>query len=75
MREQAPADAARRRIKNASFERGHAQVLRFDRSLLDGVDPEIEQRALQPVRRVIEPRSDDEGVRLDAAVWLVQATA
>jgi SAM-dependent methyltransferase len=45
------------------------------RMMLDGVGPETEARAVESVRRVLETRADGEGVRLDAAVWLVQASA
>jgi SAM-dependent methyltransferase len=45
------------------------------RAMLDGVGPEVEARALQSIREVLQSRADEEGVRLDAAMWLVSASA
>ena len=45
------------------------------RTLLAGVDSATEARAVASVRAALTPRADDSGVHLDAAVWLVQATA
>ena len=45
------------------------------RTSLTGVDPGTAARALASVRAALAPHADDEGVRLNAAVWLVKATA
>lgn len=45
------------------------------RTMLDGVDPETQERAVDAVRAALEPHHDGNGVRLDAAVWLVTARA
>ena len=45
------------------------------RTMLDGVDPETEARALRSVHDALERRGGADGVDLDAAVWLVEALA
>jgi SAM-dependent methyltransferase len=45
------------------------------RTMLNGVDADTEAGAVRSVRRELEARADGDGVRLDAAVWLVQARA
>ena len=44
------------------------------RTVLAGIDPNTEGRALDAVRAVLEPHHDGVGVRLEAAVWLLSAT-
>ena len=43
------------------------------RTMLSGVDPDTQQRAVDAVSAALEPHHDGRGVRLDAAVWLVTA--
>lgn len=43
------------------------------RTMLNGADPETQERAIDAVRVAFEPHHDGRGVRLDAAVWLVTA--
>jgi hypothetical protein len=43
--------------------------------MLAGADPATADRALASVRAALTPHADADGVHLDAAVWLVQATA
>jgi len=45
------------------------------RTMLNDADSVTEARAMGSLRRELEARADSEGVRLGAAVWLVQATA
>ena len=45
------------------------------RTMLAGADPATADRALASVRAALTPHADADGVHLDAAVWLVQATA
>lgn len=45
------------------------------RAVLANADPVTEQRALASVRLALVPYADSEGVHLDAAVWIVRATA
>jgi SAM-dependent methyltransferase len=45
------------------------------RTALAGVDQGTAARALASVRAALAPHADDAGVRLNAAVWLVKATA
>jgi hypothetical protein len=45
------------------------------RTLLAGADAGTEKRAVDAVRAALTPHVDDEGVRLEAAVWLVTAQA
>lgn len=45
------------------------------RTMLTGADPDAAARALGALRDALAPRADAEGVRLGAAVWLVQAAA
>ena len=45
------------------------------RTLLAGLDPEVERRAVADVRRALLRHADSAGVRLDAAVWVFQAKA
>jgi SAM-dependent methyltransferase len=45
------------------------------RRLLDGADPDTEARALAEVRAALAAHTGDDGVRLDASVWLVRARA
>ena len=45
------------------------------RTALTGADPDTQARALASVRAAFAAHADDEGVRLNAAVWLVKATA
>jgi SAM-dependent methyltransferase len=45
------------------------------RTALTGADPGTTARALASVRSALAPHADDKGVRLTAAVWLVQAMA
>jgi SAM-dependent methyltransferase len=45
------------------------------RTMLDGVNSDTEVRAVAAVRTALEPHHDGQGVRLDAAVWLVTARA
>jgi SAM-dependent methyltransferase len=45
------------------------------RTLLDGVDEEIEMKAVDAVRRSLSNHASSEGVRLGAAVWVVSANA
>jgi hypothetical protein len=45
------------------------------RTMLAGQDPGTQERALSAVRAAIAPYLDTDGVRLDAAVWLVRAQA
>jgi len=45
------------------------------RTMLDGADPGTEERALAALQAAFEPHHDGQGVRLDAAVWLVTAHA
>ncbi len=45
------------------------------RTMLNGVDPDTQERAVDAVRQALEPHHDGHGVRLDAAVWLVTASA
>lgn len=45
------------------------------RTLLAGLDPDIEARAVASMRATLATYADVDGVHLDAAVWLVQATA
>jgi hypothetical protein len=43
------------------------------RTMLAGADLDTTARATAPVREALAPYADDEGLRLDAAVWLVTA--
>jgi SAM-dependent methyltransferase len=43
------------------------------RKMLDGTDDVTQARAIQSVRRALAGHADPDGVRLGAAVWLVQA--
>jgi SAM-dependent methyltransferase len=45
------------------------------RTMLAGADAATADRAIASVRAALAPYADADGVRLDAAVWLVQATA
>jgi SAM-dependent methyltransferase len=45
------------------------------RTMLAGADPDTAARATASVREALAPYADHEGVRLDAAVWLVTAQA
>jgi hypothetical protein len=45
------------------------------RTALTGAGPDTTARALASVRAAFAPHADDEGVHLNAAVWLVQAAA
>jgi hypothetical protein len=45
------------------------------RTMLSGADPDAAARALASVRSALADHADAEGVRLGAAVWLVQAMA
>jgi SAM-dependent methyltransferase len=45
------------------------------RNLLAGVDPDTEARAIASVRDALAPHVEVDGVRLEAAVWMVTATA
>jgi SAM-dependent methyltransferase len=45
------------------------------RSMLADADPLTEQQALASVRSALVPYADSDGVRLDAAVWVVRAIA
>jgi len=45
------------------------------RTMLKDADPGTEARALGSLRRALEARADSDGVRLDAGVLVVQATA
>ncbi len=45
------------------------------RTMLSGVDPDTQERAVEAVRNALEPHHDGRGVRLEAAVWLVTARA
>jgi SAM-dependent methyltransferase len=45
------------------------------RTMLAGADPATAERALASVRAALTPHADADGVHLDAAVWLVEATA
>ena len=45
------------------------------RTMLADKDPGTQARALSAVRAAIAPYLDADGVRLDAAVWLVRAQA
>ena len=45
------------------------------RTMLTGVDPDTEARAIDAVRAALTPHTDSDGVRLGAAVWLVTARA
>jgi hypothetical protein len=45
------------------------------RTMLAGADAATADRAIESVRAALAPYADADGVRLDAAVWLVQATA
>jgi SAM-dependent methyltransferase len=45
------------------------------RTILAGADADTADRAIASVRAALTPYADATGVRLDAAVWLVQATA
>lgn len=45
------------------------------RSMLADANPLTEQRALASVRSALVPYADSDGVRLDAAVWVVRAIA
>ena len=45
------------------------------RTMLAGADPATAERALASVRAALTPFADADGVHLDAAVWLVRATA
>jgi hypothetical protein len=45
------------------------------RAVLANADPLTEQRALASVRSALVPYADSEGVHLDAAVWIVRASA
>jgi SAM-dependent methyltransferase len=45
------------------------------RTLLANLDAETEGRAVAAVRQALSSHVDSDGVRLDAAVWVVQATA
>jgi hypothetical protein len=43
------------------------------RMMLAGADADTADRALAAVRTALVPHTDDDGVHLGAAVWLVQA--
>jgi len=45
------------------------------RTMLNGVDTGTQARAVESIRNLLEQRADDDGVRFDSAVWVVQATA
>jgi SAM-dependent methyltransferase len=45
------------------------------RTMLAGADADTADRAVASVRAALAPRADADGVRLGAAVWLVQAAA
>jgi len=45
------------------------------RTMLAGVDAATADRAISAVRDALAPHADADGVHLDAAVWLVRATA
>src|SRR5258707_1079828 len=45
------------------------------RTMLAGADAATAERALASLRAALTPHADADGVHLDAAVWLVQATA
>jgi hypothetical protein len=45
------------------------------RTMLAGADADTVDRAVASVRAVLAPYADADGVRMGAAVWLVQATA
>jgi SAM-dependent methyltransferase len=45
------------------------------RTLLAGTDPDTEARAVASVRAALSSHAGSQGVHLDAAVWLVRATA
>jgi SAM-dependent methyltransferase len=45
------------------------------RTMLEGIDPHTEARAVSAVRTALTPHHDGHGVRLDAAVWLITAVA
>jgi hypothetical protein len=46
-----------------------------ERAMLAGADPATATRALDAVRAALQPHLGPEGVRLDTAVWLVNAIA
>jgi hypothetical protein len=41
--------------------------------MLAAAEPEVAARAIEAVRGALSPHTTDDGVRLDAAVWLVSA--
>jgi hypothetical protein len=41
--------------------------------MLAGAETDVAARAIEAVRGALSPHTTDEGVRLDAAVWLVSA--
>jgi SAM-dependent methyltransferase len=43
------------------------------RTMLAGAETDVAARAIEAVRGALSPHTTDEGVRLDAAVWLVSA--
>jgi hypothetical protein len=51
------------------------QARSVGRRMLDSVAAPTQARAVQAVREVFAKHADADGVHLDAAVWLVQATA